>query len=176
MIGSFWRKLVLALAAALLSGCVMPAGSPAPPTITLPPAADPASPTPPAEPSAPVVLLEQPTAAGSLRLLRYEGAQGACLAVTFDPQTLAVTRCGAFAGGVGFVDSLTDPAGQTVRVAFGLAGDPAATAVAIEFAGGGNAPATVRQGGYLLILAAGQTPLRATAIDQYGYMVGQWRF
>ncbi len=163
--------LTLAL---LLGGCLMPATE-SPPTVALP--APEASSTPAVvEPAAPVILLEQPTAGGTLRLIRYEGAQGTCLALTFDPQTLAVNRCGTFTGGVGFVEALTDPTGQTVRVAFGLTGNPAVTAVAIEFAGGGNAPATVSGGGYLLVLAAGQTPLRATAIDQYGYMVGQWRF
>lgn len=146
-----------------------------PPTVALP-APEASSTAVPVEPAAPVILLEQPTGGGTLRLIRYEGAQGTCLALTFDPQTLAVNRCGAFAGGVGFVEALTAPTGQTVRVAFGLTGSPAVTAVAIEFAGGSNAPAAVNGGGYLLILAAGQTPLRATAIDQYGYMVGQWRF
>ncbi len=164
------------LAGLLLSGCLMPAGQTVPPTATPAVVDSAAEATLPADLSAPVVLLEQPAAGGSLRLIRYSGPQGTCLALTFDPQTLAVNRCGVPASGSGFVDSLTDPTGQTVRVAFGLTGHPAVTAVAIEFAGGGNAPATVGGGGYLLILAAGQTPLRATAIDQYGYMVSQWRF
>ncbi|MBN2470740.1 MAG: hypothetical protein JXN59_08460, partial [Anaerolineae bacterium] len=90
---------------------------------------------------------------------------------------LVANHCGLAAGqGVGFVESLTAPDGRVARVAFGLAPSDAVTAVAVEFTSGANAPAAVAGGGYMLVLENGQTPRRATAIDQYGYMAGQWRF
>ena len=70
----------------------------------------------------PAVLVTVETDAGPLTLIRYQGAEGLCLAVTFDPQAFPVTRCGLAAGaGVGFVDSLPAPDGREMRIAFGQA-------------------------------------------------------
>lgn len=180
--------IVLGLASTLLGGCMasVPAGT-IPDFYTPPPTPDggpipdatatPVPPTPVSDPALPGVLLTQETDAGSLYLIRYEGGQGVCVALTFDTQTLAVNHCGLTPGqGVGFVDSLTAPDGRVARVAYGLAPSEGVTAVAIEFSGGGNVPATVNSGGYVLVLGSGQTPRRATAIDQFGYMAGQWGF
>ncbi len=172
---------LLLLAAGALAGCVRPGfiGEEPPPPMTptdTPEAAPAHTPAPP-DPSRPDVLITQETDAGPLYLIRYEGGQGLCVALTFDPQTLAANRCGLRAGaGVGFVETLTAPDGRAARVAFGLAPNDAVTAVAVEFTSGANAPAVATGGGYLLVLEDGQTPRRATAIDQFGYMAGQWGF
>lgn len=135
---------------------------------TVPPTPDPAQPT---------ILVTQDTDAGPLYLIRYQGGQGLCIALTFDTQTLAVNHCGLVAGrGVGFVDTITAPDGRAARAAYGLAPNEGVTAVAIEFSSGGNTPATVSSGGYILVLGNGQTPRRATGIDQFGNMAGQWGF
>ncbi|GAB4574460.1 MAG: hypothetical protein Kow0077_21120 [Anaerolineae bacterium] len=163
----------------MVGGCFQTAEQP-PPVTSEPPAGAQAtvplvSLTP--DPAAPAILLTLPTDAGPLHLIRYRGGQGVCLALTFDPQTLAVNRCGLAEGvGRGFVESLTAPDGRAVRVVFGLAPHDGVTAVALEFADGRNAPAVTAGGGYALLLEAAQTPVRATAIDQFGYMAGQWAF
>ncbi len=187
MRGPVWRaarpklSLLGLLAALAVSGCLLPAPDSAPPPATAAPtpALDaPASPLAGAPPSGgPALLAEQPAGGGTLRLLRYTGAGQTCVAVTFNMQTLEANRCGAFAGaGVGFVDTLTDPGGQPVRVAYGLLLEPSITAVAVEFAGGGNANVPAHNGGYLLVLEAGQTPQRAIGINQFGNLVGSWAF
>lgn len=169
------------LAALMLSGCLLPDPGPAPSpaTATPTPALDPLpSPLAGALPAgSPALLVEQPAGAGTLRLLRYTGAGQTCVAVTFNMQTLEANRCGAFAGaGVGFVDTLTNPGGQPVRVAYGLLLEPSITAVAVEFAGGSNTNVPAHNGGYLLVLEAGQTPQRAVGINQFGNLVGSWAF
>lgn len=172
---------LLLLAAGALAGCVRPGfmgeDPPPPVTPTHTPIAEPIDSLATPDPSRPDVLLTQETDAGLLYLIRYEGGQGLCVALTFDPQTLAANRCGLRAGtGVGFVETLTAPDGRAARVAFGLAPNDTVTAVAVEFTSGANAPAAASGGGYLLVLEDGQTPRRATAIDQFGYMAGQWGF
>ncbi len=173
---------VLIAAVVLLTGCMAPgaAEETAPaalltPTLEQAVEALPASPTP--DPALPAVLLQQAAGAGTLSLVRYSGPQGTCVALTFDPQTFPVNRCGTFSGpGIGFVDSLTDPAGGAVRVAYGLALDPNISAVAVEFAGGGNTNTAVQNGAYLLVLGGGQMPQQAIAINQFGNLVGRWPF
>ena len=178
---------MLLLGLVLLAGCMRSAPDTSVPEPTIPTltpeggqAPLPLAPSPlPSTPDSalPAVLLTQPTDAGPLYLIHYQGGQGRCLALTFDPQTLAVNRCGLASGqGVGFVDQITAPDGRVARAAYGLTPGGTITAVAIEFSGGGNTPALVAGEGYMLLLENGQTPRRATAIDQYGYMAGQWGF
>ncbi len=134
-------------------------------------------PSPPADPDAPAVLLERSVGAGTLYLIRYPSAGQTCLSITFNPHVLEVQRCGPFSGtGVGWLDTLTDPAGQPVRVAYGLALAGTITAVAVEYTGGGNDNTLVQNGGYLFMLREHQTPRRAVGINQYGNMVGSWTF
>jgi len=170
-----------------LAGCVLPFGTQTPlppPTLESPPptapSAETAEPEAGATPSGPAILLQQPVGAGTLLLIRYQGAGQPCLAATFTAEVFQANRCGAAltpgAVGVGYVDALTDPAGATVRVAYGVVHNPAITAVAVEFVGGGSASAPVQNGGYALALTGDQRPRRASGIDQYGYLVGQWEF
>lgn len=179
---------MLGLASLLIGGCIMSApAATLPDEYTPPPTPDggpipgatatPAPPIPEPDPALPGVLLTQETDAGPLYLIRYEGGQGLCVALTFDTQTLTANHCGLTPGqGVGYVDSLTAPDGRIARVAYGLTPGENVTAVAIEFSTGGNTPATVSSGGFVLVLGSGQTPRRATGIDQFGNMAGQWGF
>ncbi len=177
---------LLVVLAALLAGCLMPAEEAAGPTLPAPtqpvvlPATTTAAQFPPTtapDPNAPAVLLEEPTGGGPLYLIRYPSAGQTCLSATFNPRIFEHQRCGPFSGvGVGFVETITDPAGSAVRVAYGLALDETITAVAVEFAGSGNANTFVQNGGYVFVLGANQTPRRAVAVDQFGNMVGSWTF
>ena len=129
------------------------------------------------DPAAPVILLAEPVGAETLSLIRFESAGQDCLTATFNPRIFGVLHCGPFSGvGVGFVDTLTDAAGQTVRAAYGLALDPTITAVAVEFSGGGSASVFVQQGAYLLVPGPQQIPRRALGINQFGNLVGSWQF
>jgi len=146
------------------------------PTMT-PPTTVPPTPTYAALPGGPVILTEAAAGAETVALIRYESAGQTCLTATFNLRILDATRCGPFSGaGVGFVETLTDSAGQGFRVAYGLVLDETITAVAVEFYGGGNTNAMTQSGGYLLVLEAGQTPQRALGINQYGNLVGSWTF
>jgi hypothetical protein len=174
--------------AVLLSSCLrpapdqpdpMPITEPPPSTVAPTPTDVPVQPTGTAtpDPALPVVMLEQALDVGTFYLIRYQGPQGLCICPTFNPRILEMQRCGTFSGaGVGFVDEVTDPGGGIIRVAYGMSLDNRSTAVAVEFASGGNGHVFTENNGYALILEGNQTPRRATAIDQYGNMVGQWTF
>ncbi len=191
------RRLPLVVLTLFLAGCVLPfeAQTSPPPTAEIPPPTSPSAETAEPEaratlspPSGPAILLQQPVGAGTLLLIRYQGAGQPCLAATFTAEVFQANRCDetltlapASAGGrevvgVGYVDTLTDPAGTTVRLAYGVVHNPAITVVAVEFVGGGSASAPVQNGGYALALSNQQQPRRASGIDQYGYLVGQWSF
>jgi hypothetical protein len=147
------------------------------PLPTQPPTLPSTAAVPTSDPNAPVILLARPVGAYMLNVIRYTGPQGVCLALSFDTQTLPVNHCGTYNGsGVGFVTALTDPDGGTVRVAYGLTLDPAITAVAVEFTDGGNTNSFTENGAYLILLDGGRSPRRATGVNQFGNMVGQWTF
>lgn len=178
--------LLLIIITGLLTGClrsvpgmddaVFPMAEPAA-TATLPVPSPPPAPTATRDPAAPVILLQQTVNGQPLYLIRYLVADETCLVATFDLQALATTHCGAYAGaGIGLVGTLTDPAGGTVRLAYGLALDPAISAVAIEFTSGGNAHTFVENGGYALVLTGSQTPRRAVAVNQFGNLIDRWLF
>ena len=181
------RGLALIWLGGLLAGCLQPAPLtedsavgdtplPATPTLALT-AAPPPDDAPEAGDAGPAILVLQPAGAGTVAVIRYPAGAETCLAASFDLRVLEHTRCGTFGGaGVGFLATLTDPGGQAVRVAYGAVFNPAISAVAVEFAEGGNANAPVQDGGYLLLLQPGQTPRRAVGVNQFGNLMGNWTF
>ncbi|MBN1967670.1 MAG: hypothetical protein JW910_23640 [Anaerolineae bacterium] len=176
---------------ALLAGCVMPNGDSDPvavpptaavesaggaaPTATYTATVPAVTDTPDA--NAPVVLLEQELGAGTVSLLRFQRGAETCVSATFNLQTFEASQCGTFSGaGVGFVGTVTDPAGMVYQIAYGLVLDESITAVAVEFPGGSNTNTQPRNGGFLFVLQSGQAPHTAYGVNLQGNLVGQWGF
>lgn len=160
----------------LLAGCASDNTAAVPPTAAQ--ATDiPATIVPAIDSAAPAILQQPVLANGSLAIISYTGPEGQCLALSFDTRVFIAQHCGTFEGdGVGFIAMITDPTGAPLRLAYGLVLDPDISAVAIEFVGGGNAHSFTENGSYLILLEEGQTPRRATGVNPFGNMVGQWTF
>ncbi len=175
------RVISILIVAGLLSGCLRAAEGPAPILATPSPLAAEVSPIPSetpvptvaVDPAAPAILVTRPVGEAAIVVIRYLAGAEICLAASFDLRVLESSHCGSFDGvGVVFTATLTNPQGQAVPVAYGGLFDSSVTAVAIEFAGGGNASAQVENGGFLLLLQPGQIPQRAVGINQFGNLVG----
>ncbi len=169
------------LVAGLACGCLRtaegPAAAPATPALSAagasPILAETPAPAVTVDPAAPAILLMQPVGEAAIAVIRYMAGAETCLAASFDLRVLESAHCGAFGDvGVVFAATLTNPQGQAVPVVYGGLFDSTVTAVAIEFAGGGNASAAVENGGFLLLLQPGQTPRRAVGVNQFGNLVG----